>query len=438
MNELIKRLEVIQLALSLSDKSLINSQLEPLISHPSSSHIQDIIDTLQKAEFNHAHKLINEFITKKHGLIEIESIELSTLKLELIQLDESVQCLRDNIGEITLIIDDFNKEHQYYLGELISEILGIKKQIADLRLKQFELKHHVIKNKLSQKNKQINEIKEKIRELEQLLETTEFFSDEYETIKLEINSKSSLLNQAKIEFDVLYEKAKIENDIFESSESVKQAREEQKESENDYKKYHAENDDEQIKRKPQSEEAKKRLKELYRKASRLCHPDKVKDDMKSYAHELMVEINKAYNTGDIERLQELLMSAENGFLVKTTSFLSLDIHQLKQSIKERKATLASLSSQLTALETDSTWCLIQTIANWKEYFDIQIANLEQTKIKLMSVSQELSLSIEQEKITLEEELKHNHLQNEVAEPTEQSNPIKNSTSPNDSYWNSAF
>ena len=64
-------------------------------------------------------------------------------------------------------------------------------------------------------------------------------------------------------------------------------------------------------------EEEKELKKLYRKASRLTHPDIVSDFFREEASEIFVSLNRAYKKKDLEKVKEILKNIPSPF-VKTT------------------------------------------------------------------------------------------------------------------------
>jgi len=68
----------------------------------------------------------------------------------------------------------------------------------------------------------------------------------------------------------------------------------------------------QLKDLPQSldDEEKLQIKQAYRKASRLCHPDKLDDDLKAKGEEYFKELNEAYRHQDLNRVKSILLKLE--------------------------------------------------------------------------------------------------------------------------------
>ena len=87
------------------------------------------------------------------------------------------------------------------------------------------------------------------------------------------------------------------------------------------------------------EKQKKELKKNYRKASKLCHPDIVNDNLKFQAQEIFRELRIAYEQNDLERVNEILDSLKNGNLfikksdsITKKSILKVEIINLRKKI----------------------------------------------------------------------------------------------------------
>ncbi|MBK7560888.1 MAG: DnaJ domain-containing protein [Chitinophagaceae bacterium] len=57
-----------------------------------------------------------------------------------------------------------------------------------------------------------------------------------------------------------------------------------------------------------NEDEQKELKQKYRKASKLCHPDVVSEEQKELADKLFAELNAAYASNDLKRVRDFRKS----------------------------------------------------------------------------------------------------------------------------------
>ena len=93
-----------------------------------------------------------------------------------------------------------------------------------------------------------------------------------------------------------------------------------------------------------NEEEFKELKDKYRKASKLCHPDVVDEDQKDIAHKIFMELNEAYEKNDLKKVTEIL-----------------------EQLLQGKA----------AIKSSETFIKISAITNWNEYFENTKQNLQE-------------------------------------------------------------
>ena len=94
----------------------------------------------------------------------------------------------------------------------------------------------------------------------------------------------------------------------------------EKETNKDYEDFHSNYEatkDEQIL--VLTDDEKKVLKEKYRRASKLCHPDIVTEEQKEEAHKIFTELNTAYEQNDLKRVSEILDNLQQGKTFKSKS-----------------------------------------------------------------------------------------------------------------------
>ena len=144
----------------------------------------------------------------------------------------------------------------------------------------------------------------------------------------------------------------------------------QQEAEEDYNNYHQQyeatkNEDVAT----LTNEEQKELKEKYRKASKLCHPDVVSEDQKELAAKLFAELSAAYEKNDLKRVAEILENLNNGnfFISKSDA---LNEKQLLQTEMEKlRLLIAELKIQLQEIKESDTYKTIISIDDWDEYFN---------------------------------------------------------------------
>lgn len=110
------------------------------------------------------------------------------------------------------------------------------------------------------------------------------------------------------------------------------------------------------------------LKSAYRKASRLCHPDKLDDAFKAEGETFFKALNEAYRRQDIQRVSEILHTLETGATLSAASDSLNDKAALQAKIAALRNTLARLEADIQRLQADETYQRIQAITDRESYF----------------------------------------------------------------------
>lgn len=160
------------------------------------------------------------------------------------------------------------------------------------------------------------------------------------------------------------------------------------EAENDYNDYSRQYEitkDEKINE--LTEDEKKELKQKYRKASKLCHPDVVNEEQKELADKLFVELSTAYERNDLERVREILYNLENGnfFVAKSDSIN--EKQSLRAEIEKIRMRINELKQQVAAIKGSDAFATISRISDWDEYFKVTKEKLQQQAKELESGNQ---------------------------------------------------
>lgn len=120
-------------------------------------------------------------------------------------------------------------------------------------------------------------------------------------------------------------------------------------------------------------EQQQQLKAAYRKASRLCHPDKLADEFKAQGTAFFKALNDAYRRQDLQRVLEILHSLETGATLSAASDSITDKAILQSKIAALREHIAALEADIQRLQADETYLCMQTITSKDDYF----AELEQ-------------------------------------------------------------
>ncbi len=136
------------------------------------------------------------------------------------------------------------------------------------------------------------------------------------------------------------------------------------------------------------EDAEREIKNLYRRACGLCHPDKVPKEIKEAAHRVFVELQEAYKFNDLPRVLEIHKSLVAGHLPGTRSTALTEVEALKAAIAELEYAIATLVAELKVLQKSEGVKLTDlagaTEAEWNFFFEMQRENLEMELDRILS------------------------------------------------------
>jgi len=159
------------------------------------------------------------------------------------------------------------------------------------------------------------------------------------------------------------------------------------EAENDEKQYREEVNTEKEKEIYElTDEQKIELKKKFRKATVLCHPDKVSDEFKESAQKIFIELKQAYDSNDLKKVSEILEELEKGNFFKAKSETVLEKDLLKAAIAKLRRQIKILETDIITIKGSETFKTIIDIENWDEYFN-------SIKEKLQREFEELKLEI---------------------------------------------
>jgi hypothetical protein len=134
-----------------------------------------------------------------------------------------------------------------------------------------------------------------------------------------------------------------------------------------------------------SDEEQKDLKSLYRKASKLCHPDVVCEEFKKDAEKVFSELKQAYDSNDLKKVTKILKNLEKGIFKPNSEKIS-EKEKLIMMITQLKLKIEEVETNLNTLKNNETYITISKIKDWTQYFAeakekilLQIMELENGK-----------------------------------------------------------
>lgn len=131
-----------------------------------------------------------------------------------------------------------------------------------------------------------------------------------------------------------------------------------------------------------TEDEQKELKQKYRKASKLCHPDVVSEEQKELADKLFAELSAAYEKNDLERVREILENLEKGNFFVSKSDAINEKQLLKSEIEKLRLRIKELRGQVQSIKESEAFTTVSSISDWDSYF-------QETRQKLAEQVKEL-------------------------------------------------
>lgn len=288
LQKIVKRLEILMNYILLEDIQELKKEISKLIEYSFNTDLKDIIEDVNKEEFAAAVRKIQQFISGNQQLLIWTDPEISGLKLEIKNLENQLNAFDNEKTELEKLLSEFQHRHANELGEIILEILKLRKL-----------------------------------------------------------------------------KYKSDKEKYEEAETDEKEYREQFEKEKEKKVYEL------------SANEKAELKKKFRKATVLCHPDKVNDEFKEAAQHIFIELKAAYDMNDMKRVSEILNDLENGNYFKIRSATITEKDVLKAAIAKLRIQIKQLENEIIQIKQSETFYTISAIISWDDYFRITKEKLEE-------------------------------------------------------------
>lgn len=142
------------------------------------------------------------------------------------------------------------------------------------------------------------------------------------------------------------------------------------EAEQDEREYHQQLEEENAKEiQTLNEDDQKALKRAYKKASILCHPDKVAEEMKKEATETFTKLKQAYEENNLALVQEILDDLEQGNFFKSRTASISEKEKLQLEIRRLREKIQVLEAEIYTIKESEEYQTISEIEDWDKYFD---------------------------------------------------------------------
>jgi hypothetical protein len=298
LEKIIKRLEILKNFIILEDIEDLKTGTAKLNEYNFNQDINTIIDAINKEEYSVAIAEIQQFINSYQQLSVWKDPEIAGLKLEMKILESQLNAFDNEKIELEKLLSDFQHRHTIELGEIILEILKLRK-------------------------------------------------------------------------------AKYKNDDQKA-----------KETEDDYNSYNEQFENEKDKHQFDiNEDEINELKKNFRKATMLCHPDKVSEEEKVEAERVFIELKQAYDLHDIEKVNRILKDLETGNSFRVQADTVSEKEVLKATLEKLRYKLQQLEKEIIAIKESDTFKTVNKITNWDKYFN-------ETKTQLEEELQSLTLELQ--------------------------------------------
>lgn len=138
LDRIIKRLEVLKNVILLNDIDDIEYNVNKLKEFDINSDIKEIIDFIVTKDYSSAISKIQSFISDNNQLLVWKDPEIEVLKIEIDSLENLLNSLDNELVELEKVISEFQNIHTKELGEIILEILKLRKIIFKNDQEKFE------------------------------------------------------------------------------------------------------------------------------------------------------------------------------------------------------------------------------------------------------------------------------------------------------------
>jgi hypothetical protein len=265
---------------------------------------------------------------------------------------------------------------------------------------------------------EIQGLKVELKILEKDLQDLSEKKNEYLHLINEFNAQSNLRLgkliqeilrlRKELSFEEMKNKVDNNKEFEEAAKQYKQTKQDYEEFSEDYT--------EQLKEMPLelTEDEARELKQAYRKAGKLCHPDVVIDDVKEKAEEVFKILNDAYAKNDLETVNKILKDLESGYIFAKSSDVITDKDILRLKIEDIRIKIDSITDEINKIKEEETFQVIDEIDDWDddgEEPDFEALKIAEAELKEATAENEVATA-ENEVATAEYEVAT--AENEVA------------------------
>jgi len=376
MSTPIKRLEIIKNAIELEDDDIIVSQLTRLKNEAFNDELLAIVAALEEKNYTAAMTAITAWLQSQRAVTQWRDPQVAASKLELKALEERLRDLIDRRNARVQQLDEFNDLYLNRLGPLMTQILQLRKNLAELNLRR----------KLAERQRREEDYRRCQQYMAQALDVLAMLTTRWRDLPADsvqaADARKQLQQQSDLIANLLAEAQELETGLTREEEPARQARDE---ASDEYEKYREQQHDAEIrfrKGRQLSEEDQTELKRLWRQASKLCHPDLVADELKDEANAMMVQLNQAKHRGDVKAIRSLVARLHQGFEPMMASDRLNDLERIRKKMAQVREQIDTLVAELAELEKEESWLLVSSLSNMDAYFTQQEKALSEVRAAL--------------------------------------------------------
>lgn len=388
MNKIIKRLEIVKSAIELEDEEIIFQQLSHLQNEPEADIPDAIFQAIEERRFSDALAEITAWLQAQRAVSTWQDPGIAASKLELKALEARLRDLIDKRNARIQILDDFNDLYHLRLGPLMSRILELRKRLAASAQRKQEAERKRREKDYQSCQHYISQAVDRLATLRQQ------WMDQRSDSRESVATRQHIQQQTELITALLAEIRELEIDFSRQDDGA--TRRAQEEASHEYEEYQEQQQDAQhrfTRDQRLSPDERNELKQLWRRASRLCHPDVVADDLKEKAHQMMVQLNQARQNADLAAVRALLTQLQNGLEPMMASDRLNDLQHLRQKIKQLREQISALLNEINELEAENAWRLATSVTDKEAYFSDQQRALTEIRntleVQIQQVEQEL-------------------------------------------------
>lgn len=170
--------------------------------------------------------------------------------------------------------------------------------------------------------------------------------------------------------EILYHKKIVAEKLANEFKNDEQKQKEFKEAKFDYEDFSKSYQDKLNEKKPfvLDEDKQNELKKNYRKATKLCHPDKVTDEQKEVATKIFTDLKNAYDNNNLEKVNQILNDLEKGiFKSQSDTITKKDkLTMIRQNLILKRSELEEV---LLSIKNTDIYKKLSNIGNMENYFE---------------------------------------------------------------------